>query len=198
MVPGAPAADAPVRLPDGQRGWLLRQLGPGFTLLVAGDRALAASLRTAAEGVVPLKVLAVGDQGDLRDVDGLLAERYDLQPGTTVLLRPDQHVCARWRHADPAVVRAALLRVLMPSPTARPHPGPPPKGEGANPALNDDFYESLVETHKDLSLEESQALNARLVLLLANQVGSLEVLREALATARGSSPSLNHEPGDKP
>jgi predicted LPLAT superfamily acyltransferase len=58
--------------------------------------------------------------------------------------------------------------------------------------LNDEFYESLIETHKDLSLEESQSLNARLVLLLANQVGSLEVLRDALATARGSSPSLNH------
>jgi hypothetical protein len=55
--------------------------------------------------------------------------------------------------------------------------------------LNDEFYESLIETHKDLSLEESQALNARLVLLLANQIGSLEVLREALAAARGSRSS---------
>jgi Protein of unknown function (DUF2783) len=49
----------------------------------------------------------------------------------------------------------------------------------------DDFYEALIETHKDLSLEQSQALNARLVLLLANHIGSLEVLREALRAARG-------------
>jgi len=49
----------------------------------------------------------------------------------------------------------------------------------------DDFYQALIETHHDLSLEQSQALNARLVLLLANHIGSLEVLREALRAARG-------------
>jgi hypothetical protein len=49
----------------------------------------------------------------------------------------------------------------------------------------DDFYEALIDTHKDLSPHESQALNARLVLLLANHIGSLEVLRQALQAARG-------------
>ena len=48
----------------------------------------------------------------------------------------------------------------------------------------DDFYEALIETHQGLSTEESHALNARLVLLLANHIGSLPVLREALAAAR--------------
>jgi len=48
----------------------------------------------------------------------------------------------------------------------------------------DDFYEALIAAHHGLSLAESHALNARLVLLLANQVGSLAVLREALAAAR--------------
>jgi predicted LPLAT superfamily acyltransferase len=48
----------------------------------------------------------------------------------------------------------------------------------------DDFYEALIETHRDLDSAASQALNARLVLLLANHIGSLEVLREALALAR--------------
>ena len=49
----------------------------------------------------------------------------------------------------------------------------------------DEFYQALIETHHDLSLEQSQALNARLVLLLANHIGSLDVLREALRAARG-------------
>lgn len=51
----------------------------------------------------------------------------------------------------------------------------------------DDFYEALIDTHRDLSAAESHALNARLVLLLANHVGSLAVLREALAAARASA-----------
>ena len=53
-----------------------------------------------------------------------------------------------------------------------------------NLSAPDDFYEALVDIHKDLPSEESHALNARLVLLLANHIGSLEVLREALQAAR--------------
>jgi hypothetical protein len=51
----------------------------------------------------------------------------------------------------------------------------------------DDFYEALIEAHRDLSSAQSHALNARLVLLLANHVGSLAVLREALAAARANT-----------
>lgn len=48
----------------------------------------------------------------------------------------------------------------------------------------DDFYEALLDTHQGLSAEQSHALNARLVLLLANQVGRLDTLKAALAAAR--------------
>ncbi|MGR4871539.1 DUF2783 domain-containing protein [Variovorax sp. LARHSF232] len=51
----------------------------------------------------------------------------------------------------------------------------------------DEFYQALIETHQDLSLAQSQALNARLVLLLANHIGSLDVLREALRAAHTAS-----------
>ncbi|MBC5765656.1 FAD-dependent oxidoreductase [Ramlibacter albus] len=122
MVPGAPALDAPVLRRDGSGSWLLRELGQGFTLLVAGDASAANDLRRAGEGIAPLKVLSVAAgaepsaglaQGhDLADPQGLVAQRYDLRPGTAVLLRPDQHVCARWRAADAAVVRAAINRAL--------------------------------------------------------------------------------------
>ena len=50
----------------------------------------------------------------------------------------------------------------------------------------DDFYEALLAGHEGLDDQESAALNARLVLLLANHIGSLPVLREALVLARAS------------
>ena len=49
----------------------------------------------------------------------------------------------------------------------------------------DDFYEALVELHRDLTPEQSAKVNAKLILLLANHVGDMKVLREALAAARG-------------
>ena len=44
----------------------------------------------------------------------------------------------------------------------------------------DDFYHLLMEAHEGLTLDESQRLNARLVLMLANQVGEIDVLRAVL------------------
>jgi hypothetical protein len=50
----------------------------------------------------------------------------------------------------------------------------------------DPFYEALIETHRDLTEAQSHALNARLVLLLANHIGEHAVLLEALQAARAS------------
>jgi hypothetical protein len=49
----------------------------------------------------------------------------------------------------------------------------------------DDFYDELLRTHAGMSPERSAALNARLVLLLANHVGDRAVLSEALRRAAG-------------
>ena len=53
-----------------------------------------------------------------------------------------------------------------------------------NLARPDDFYEALIEMHRDLTPEQSAKVNAKLVLLLANHVGDMEVLRQALDAAR--------------
>jgi hypothetical protein len=47
-------------------------------------------------------------------------------------------------------------------------------------------YRALIEAHRGLTDEESAALNSRLVLILANHIGDLTVLREALAIAQQS------------
>jgi hypothetical protein len=51
----------------------------------------------------------------------------------------------------------------------------------------DDFYEALIDAHHGLSDEQSEALNARLILLLANHIGDLRVLREALQAAKATA-----------
>jgi hypothetical protein len=48
----------------------------------------------------------------------------------------------------------------------------------------DDIYDALLDAHEGLGDAESQALNARLVLLLANRVGDADEVREIIATAR--------------
>ena len=48
----------------------------------------------------------------------------------------------------------------------------------------DDFYQELVDMHRDLSAEQSALVNAKLILLLANHVGDPAILREAMRAAR--------------
>jgi hypothetical protein len=48
----------------------------------------------------------------------------------------------------------------------------------------DDFYQAMIDAHRGLSTEQSHAMNARLVLLLSNQIGSSAVLQTALDSAR--------------
>jgi hypothetical protein len=55
----------------------------------------------------------------------------------------------------------------------------------SNIADPDAFYAELIDLHRDLTEEQSRRVNAKLILILANQVGDLAVLREAMALARG-------------
>ncbi|MBI4694872.1 MAG: FAD-dependent oxidoreductase [Gammaproteobacteria bacterium] len=100
MRPGAPCVDAPLG-----SGWLLEKLGGRFVALhFAAD--------DAAQRQVPAGVeLVVVRPAD--DREGLAARRYDAAPGTTYLVRPDQHVCARWRAFDPHALDAAVKRATV-------------------------------------------------------------------------------------
>jgi hypothetical protein len=55
-----------------------------------------------------------------------------------------------------------------------------------NIAEPDEFYQALVDAHRGLTEAESHRVNAKLVLLLANHIGDLAVLREALNAAVGN------------
>ena len=121
MVPGAPMDDAPVRV-NGQTGWLLDQVGNRFMALVyvddaaAVDRAQIENFSRLAKSAIPVDIVLVAaraGQADLpvfEDYAGRFAERYDARPGSVYLIRPDQHVAARWREFDADRLRAALAR----------------------------------------------------------------------------------------
>jgi len=125
MVPGAVALDAPVES-RGAPDWWLGQLDGEFVLaLFCGDalpgRDTLQALQALRLAPVPVKaVLVAGPQCDLSalpgelpaviDREGCLGQRYDAQPGTAYLIRPDQHIAARWRAFDAAAVAAAVNR----------------------------------------------------------------------------------------
>jgi 3-(3-hydroxy-phenyl)propionate hydroxylase len=125
MGPGAPLADAPV-LHLGRPGWLLRHTGNRFMVLLFADApgdvdaATRDTLAALAADAVPVHTLLVSRQAGqapagvsmVIDHQGVASTRLDARPGTAYLLRPDQHVAARWRRLDGSAVRAAVARAI--------------------------------------------------------------------------------------
>ncbi len=122
MVPGAPMEDAPVGV-GGAKAWLLDQVGgKGFQLLYFTDVAdrlgdKLERLRELTVDAVPVEPIIVSEKAGsvsgarvLHDLQHLVAKRYDAREGSVYLLRPDQHVVARWRKFDAHKVRAAVAR----------------------------------------------------------------------------------------
>jgi len=109
-VAGAPPPDAPV-LADGAPDWLLRHLGgPSCTLLAFAGAGIPPA--EAPPGMVRVVVSEVEREGALWDHSGMAQRRWGAAPGDAVLLRPDQHVAARFRAPTPAAIAAAAARVL--------------------------------------------------------------------------------------
>ena len=116
LVPGAPALDAPI-VKAGCEGWLIEELGQGFSLLVFGEASAAeAALAQLGGELPPVRLVTIGREGEgsamLTDRKGVAFRRYDAAPGTAYLLRPDQHVAARWRRVDAAALGEALRHAL--------------------------------------------------------------------------------------
>ena len=128
-------------------------------------------------------VIRIGGDGGLPIPRGLLAQRYDAEPGTAYLLRPDGYVAARFRHPTRAAIDGRLGAGQRSQLRSR-HAAYPPVRTSRKP---DDAFRAIVEAHRGLSDEQSADLDAALVLILANHIGDLDVLREAIALAKRSA-----------
>jgi len=124
---GAVAPDGPVTR-DGHTVWWLSQLGqtPGaFTVAffcdeTLPDRALLTQLDNPGSQSIPVRCILVVPPALERDItpdfdyvvdhDAILAGRYDVRTGACYLIRPDQHIAARWRVADIATIQKAVRR----------------------------------------------------------------------------------------
>ena len=104
MAPGTNCDDAPLSV-DGVSSWFLSMIGDGFTLLHFGA---AVQQEDIVSNGVSASVINI-DDAPYSDVE-ILTGRYDGQPGTTYLIRPDQHVAARWRRFDENKIKAAIAR----------------------------------------------------------------------------------------
>ncbi len=122
--PGHGAPPCNVRLDDG--GFLLDHLGPVFTLLLFGDHGAVPAdvqqvVQQARQRGVPLRLLAIGASLPVAGADATLADaggharrRWGMaETGGACLLRPDQHLCARWLHLDGPRLQAALDAALL-------------------------------------------------------------------------------------
>lgn len=124
MRPGAAALDALILSPDGESDWLLRRLGFGFTVLLYVEAGTApptdwsAAIAKHSDILHPLLAAPAVGSACIGDEEGYLQVRYDLQPGTAYLFRPDQHVVARTRSFTARWLERALNRAMA-------------KGEGA-------------------------------------------------------------------
>ena len=106
---GAPLPDAPLRRADGAATHLVENLRGDFGLIhVKNGDATNGQTPRAFDGIA---LTVVGE--DLFDEEGKFTQRFDATPGATYLVRPDQHLCARWRSFDAAAVTRAHQRALQ-------------------------------------------------------------------------------------
>lgn len=193
---GSPAIDAPVEI-DNESNWLLPLLGgESFTLLGfdATDDVIDKAIRMTKQSSTPLNVV-IASSTPLRkhdgvvivwDFDGVIADRYHMPSGSFLLIRPDQHVVAGYEQFDRALIENGMAKAQGASGLA---PVVSHKKSKSNIATKNSFDDpdalvsQLMRAHENLNDQGSHFLNIQLILLLANQIGDMSIVEDAISIA---------------
>ena len=174
VMPGFACPDAPLRSAEGKMTWLLHHLGGTFRVLVCE--------RATAPEIAGLESFQIGK--DVMDTDGLFAARYGQE--FVYLIRPDQHVAARFSAPTSAAILAAWARARgqgeaapAPLPTSADHD----IGRDRLQGRADDVYAALIAALADKSPAQATRLLARTTLALANLTGDVDAAIAAINLA---------------
>ena len=175
--PGASMADAPLQTASGEPMFLTDAFSARRNAVHAAANSATALRSKLPEGVGAIRI--GGKDGLARFRRACSRSATTPSPARPICcaptamsrrasgIRPGRRSTPRWR-APPASTEVSSWRYR-------------PASNFANP---DDAFRAIVEAHRGLSDEQSAELDAALVLILANHIGDLDVLREAIALAK--------------
>ena len=185
LQPGWAVSDVELEK-DGQAIQLIDQLGNDFSLIVYSRQRW--SHHTKFE--FPVKIIPLSDHpgpGLLLDKSSSFAEKYDAKEHTWYLIRPDHYIAARGRTLDASAIRQALQKAVGGGSSS----GPPAETDDHSTLhQRDEFYKMLIEAHAGLPKEESDRLNARLILTLMDEVRDKKDFAAIIRRAKGRNPGL--------
>lgn len=155
LQPGHSMKDIPLEY-GGKKTQLVDVLGNGFTLLVYAQNPAISEMG--------FEVVYINE-------NEWFETRYGASEGTWYLIRPDHHIAARGKGFDKKRIEQAMEKALGKASDSR------DEGEDSfKRYAHDQSYKLLLEAHKGLSKAESDALNAKLILLMMEKVDLAEVL----------------------
>ncbi|WP_212748444.1 FAD-dependent monooxygenase [Maribacter algarum] len=168
---------------NGETSYLLDALSDDFNLVLYGDVLVDVSKITAHFPVNVISISEGNTNKGLVDSNGYFKKRYDATPGSWYLIRPDHYIANRGRTLDYEAINMGICKATQATSAIEKS-----NITDANPAYaKDDMYKALIEAHEGLSKEESDALNANLVLLLMDTVQGKEKWNTILNTANNTT-----------
>jgi len=164
---------------DGEALSLLNGLCKDFTLLVYVDG------ESEPPSIIdlPIHPIYITSQGTGEfccDTTDSFKKRYDARPGTWYLIRPDHYIAARGREVNMERIGTAYQQAIGKQPTRHSKPAV----DNFTQYEQDETYELLLKAHAGLSKTESDELNAKLILLLLDKVGTKRGIQDCLESLR--------------
>jgi len=164
MQPGFSVKDC-ILHKKGEPIYLIDELGNDFTLILFGNFDFKEKPN--------LKVINIGS--DLEDKDGLFAQRYEIEEGTWLLIRPDHYIAARGKVFNEAIILSALKQSIK-----KPTLNNTDPSDVLDKYGKDENYRLLITAHEGKTKTESEHFNIKLLLSLMQHIESPKVFEQLI------------------